>query len=247
MSDPVLSLRDVSLFFPDKPNLFSKNRGKGFWALRDINFDLFEGETLGIIGHNGSGKSTLLKIMAGVYETDTGTMKARPNLHIQLMAIGRGFESSLTGRENAVLNGLLLGKTAAFIRKQLDAIIEFSELGDFIDKPVYTYSSGMTARLGFAVAFHAQPDVILIDEVLGVGDESFRQKSKAAIRSMLKSNKTVVLISHDRKTMETMCDRAILLTKGKLVVVGQTSEVMHHYDTYLKDKKAGKKESPPAA
>lgn len=232
--NPLIRLENVGMRYRNPMSFFSKSKHKGFWALRDISFTLFEGENLGIVGRNGSGKSTLMRILAGVYSTDRGKMTIfKKNLHVQLLTLGIGFEASLTGRENAVLNGMLMGKSRAHMLKRLEVIKDFSELGDFFEKPVYTYSSGMNARLGFAVAMETDPDVLLIDEVLGVGDSNFARKSHEAITSKFNSDQTVVLISHQGSTIRDLCSRAVWIEDGRNMAEGEVNEVSGAYEKFL--------------
>lgn len=229
----LIELSHVGLRYRNPMNFFSKAK-KDFWALRDLSMTVYEGEKLGIVGRNGSGKSTLMRILAGVYSVDKGNLTIhRKNLHVQLLTLGIGFEGSLTGRENAVLNGLLLGKTRRYMLSRLESIKEFSELGDFFEQPVYTYSSGMNARLGFAVAMETDPDVLLIDEVLGVGDTRFQEKSRRAIEQKFTSEQTVVLISHDANTICQMCSRAIWIENGHAMAEGEVHVVSEAYEHFL--------------
>ena len=233
MDNALINLQNVGLRYRNPMNFFSKKK-KDFWALTDLSFTIYEGEKLGIVGRNGSGKSTLMRILAGVYAVDRGSVEIfRKNLHVQLLTLGIGFEGSLTGRENAVLNGLLLGKTRRYMLSRLESIKEFSELGDFFEKPVYTYSSGMNARLGFAVAMETDPDVLLIDEVLGVGDSRFQEKSRLAIQEKFTSEQTVVLISHDANTIRNLCSRAIWIENGKNMADGEVQVVSEAYEKFL--------------
>ena len=201
-----------------------------YWALRDISFDLYFGETLGVIGRNGVGKTTLLRVLAGIISPNTGSIiKYQKNVKITLLSLQAGFIPSLTGRENAILNGMLLGFTKHEIELCLDKIISFSELNGFINEPVQTYSTGMRARLGFSVAYHVEPDVMLIDEVLGVGDEEFRKKSTEAMKKRIKSEKTVVLVSHNPVLLREVCDRLIWIEDGKTKAQGDVKLVMNQY------------------
>lgn len=232
--NPLIRLEHVGLRYRNPMSFFSKSKHKGFWALRDLSFTLFEGENLGIVGRNGSGKSTLMRILAGVYSTDRGKMTVyKKNLHVQLLTLGIGFEASLTGRENAVLNGMLMGKSRGHMLTRLEVIKDFSELGEFFEKPVYTYSSGMNARLGFAVAMETDPDVLLIDEVLGVGDSNFARKSHEAITSKFSSDQTVVLISHQGSTIRDLCSRAVWIEDGRNMAEGEVNEVSGAYEKFL--------------
>jgi len=231
---PLIRLDHVGLRYRNPMSFFSKAKHKGFWALNDLSFTLYEGENLGIVGRNGSGKSTLMRILAGVYSTDRGKMHVfRKNLHVQLLTLGIGFEASLTGRENAVLNGMLMGKSRGHMLSRLEVIKDFSELGDFFEKPVYTYSSGMNARLGFAVAMETDPDVLLIDEVLGVGDSNFARKSHEAITDKFTSDQTIVLISHNSQTIRELCSRAVWIENGRNMAEGEVGSVSEAYESFI--------------
>ncbi len=229
-SEPnILSLHHVGLYYSRRVGILKRTR---HWALRDVSFDLRAGETLGIIGKNGVGKSTLLRILAGIIEPNAGKMIIhRPGLRISLISIGAGFVPYLSGRENAILSGMLMGSTKKEILSRMDDILDFSELNGFFDQPVNTYSTGMRARLGFSVAYHIDPDVILLDEVLGVGDEAFRVKSTSAMKERIKSDKTVVLVSHSVPLIREICDRLVWIEKGQTQAQGNVSEVL---DAYLK-------------
>lgn len=222
---PVMSLRNVGVYYSRDDAMFSREK---FWALQDVSFDLYQGETLGVIGRNGAGKSTLLKLLAGIFVADRGEV-VRTELKASLLSLQVGFIGYLTGRENAILSGILLGMHRSEIEAKMDQIIEFSELGEFIDKPVRTYSSGMRARLGFGVAFQADPDILLIDEALGVGDQDFRRKSSAMMKERIQSNKTVVLVSHNLPTIRALCDRVVWIEQGKTVEVGDTKAILRRY------------------
>lgn len=226
---PLITLTNVGLCYRPLRTIFSKTQ-KEIWALRGLNLVINEGEKLGIIGRNGCGKSTLMRVLSGIYGIDEGGMTfSRPNVHVELLSLGVGFEGNLTGSENAILNGMLMGKSRAHMLSRLQKIHEFSGLGEFFDYPVYTYSSGMNLRLGFSVAMETDPDVLLIDEVLGVGDEIFAAKSEAAIKEKFTSDRTVVLISHDASTIKRMCDRAIWLERGQILAEGDPGEVAEKY------------------
>lgn len=217
----VMSLRNIAVSF--------HRRRKVFWPIQDVSFDLYRGETLGIVGRNGVGKTTLLKVMAGILRPDRGELRSYAHT-VSLLSLHLGFLPLLSGRENAVMGGILLGMGAGKIRALMDSIVDFAELGDFIDEPMHTYSAGMKARLGFSVAFHAEPDVLLIDEVLGVGDAEFREKSSKAMKQKLRSEKTIVLVSHNEATIRELCDRAVWIENGKTRVEGEVTSVMQQYN-----------------
>lgn len=228
MNKKVFSLQDVGISYRKKRGIF----GEPFWALKKVSFDLFQGETLGIIGRNGAGKSTLMRVMSGIVQPDCGTF-INYGYKVSLLSLQLGFISYLTGRENAILGGMLMGLRRKEIEARIPAIKEFSELGDFFEKPINTYSSGMNARLGFSVAFQVDPDVLLVDEVLGVGDEDFRLKSTKVMQERIRSNKTVVFISHDAKMIEKLCDRVVWIEHGESRIEGKPKEVIEKYHHYL--------------
>jgi lipopolysaccharide transport system ATP-binding protein len=229
MKPTLITLNNAGLCYRPLRTMFARTK-KEIWALRGLNLEIKEGEKLGIIGRNGCGKSTLMRVLAGIYGLDEGSIAfARKNVHVELLSLGVGFEGNLTGEENAILNGMLMGKSRKHMLERVDRIKDFSGLGDFFDYPVYTYSSGMNLRLGFSVAMETDPDVLLIDEVLGVGDEMFTQKSEAALREKFTSNRTVVLISHDAGTIIRLCERAIWREKGQILAEGDPAEVADKY------------------
>ncbi len=199
-----------------------------FWALKDINIEIEKGSTLGIIGRNGSGKSTLLKIITGIYKPTTGKVEVRGRI-ASLIELGAGFHPEFSGRENILINGTVLGLSKKEIQDRMEDIIKFAELEEFIDAPLRTYSSGMYVRLGFSVAVHVDPDILLIDEVLSVGDRSFNQKCQEKLYEFRNAKKTMILVSHDLDSIERYCDHVVLLEKGKIVDSGSPKRVI---DTY---------------
>jgi len=215
---------------------FSK---KAFWALRDVSMTVNSGETLGVIGRNGAGKSTLLKVLSGIIEPDTGQVARAPG-RASMLSLQVGFLSHLSGIENATLSGLLLGLTKTQISQKLDQILEFAELGEYANEPMFTYSSGMKARLGFAVAYHAAPEVLLIDEVLGVGDMDFRQKSSAAIRELIDSDRTVVVVSHQPSTLSQLCSRIVWIEDGVSKAAGPADTIIEQYQSFVKERQLQK-------
>lgn len=231
--DVLISVKNVTVSYPIKSGYLKWNKHT---PLKNISFDLLRGETLGIIGRNGAGKSTLLRMIAGIIEPDAGRI-INHGVRVSLLALGVGFMSHLTGRENAILSGLLLGMRKRDILKRMGYIIEFSGLGDFIDQPLRTYSSGMCARLGFSVAIQATPEALLIDEVLGVGDEDFRKKSTEEMKRLIKSDTAIILVSHSLQDINELCDRVILIDQGTIALTGHTAEVLEQYrKLYAKEK-----------
>jgi lipopolysaccharide transport system ATP-binding protein len=207
------------------------NDQREFWALQDVSFEVTRGEAFGIIGHNGAGKSTILKILSRIMKPTKGSMAVNGRLSA-LLEVSAGFHQDLTGRENIFLNGTILGMNRREIESKLDQIIAFSELEEFIDTPVKRYSSGMYARLGFSVAAHVDPEVLIVDEVLSVGDHMFQQRCMERMSSILKGGTTVIFVSHNLKAVTELCTRAMLLKKGEVAIVGGTDSVVRHY---LKD------------
>jgi len=199
-----------------------------FWALREVTFSARPGETLGFCGANGAGKSTLLRLIAGILEPTHGRITVRGRV-ATLLELGAGFLPDLTGRENIALNGALLGLSDAEIRCKLDAIIDFADLGDFIDSPVRTYSSGMYMRLGFAIASHVDADILLIDEVLAVGDAAFQLKCADWLTHLRQRETTVLIVSHDLPTLAARCDRVAWLDRGSVVAFGEPRTVVDRY------------------
>ena len=225
---PVLSLHNTGLFYKRKRGVF----GELFCAFKDISFDLYHGETLGIIGRNGVGKSTLLRMMAGITKPNKGTF-VNYGYQVSLLSLQLGFIPYLSGRENALLSGMLMGLRKKEVKAKMDAIIDFSELGDFIDQPIATYSSGMKARLGFSVAFQVDPDILLVDEVLGVGDAEFRQKSTKVMQEKIRSQKTIVFVSHQAATIKQLCNRAVWIEEGVSRAEGDPISVLKEYHQFL--------------
>jgi ABC-type polysaccharide/polyol phosphate transport system ATPase subunit len=211
------------------PSFLSRdNNRKAFWALDGVSFEVKRGESMGIVGPNGSGKSTLLKIIADLARPTRGKIAVNGRISA-LLELGAGFHPQITGRENAVLNAVLLGLTRREAEEVLPEIIAFSELGDFIDEPMRTYSSGMYIRLGFSVAVHVHADVLLVDEVLAVGDAQFQQKCFDHIEKLRAKGVTIVLVSHDLGSVTRFCERAILLHQGQVQVEGKSQPVVHEY------------------
>lgn len=203
-------------------------RSGEFWAVQDVSFQVNQGETLGIIGANGSGKSTILKMLNGIYLPDAGEIRISGRVGA-LIEIGAGFHPMLTGRENVYINGAILGMTGKQIDEKFDRIVEFSDIGDFIDSPVRHYSSGMYVRLGFSIAVHCEPEILLVDEVLAVGDARFFNKCTNKIRELTERGTTIVLISHNMWLIQTMCDRVVILNRGTVERQGEPIDCAFAY------------------
>ncbi|HMN62357.1 MAG TPA: ABC transporter ATP-binding protein [Anaerolinea sp.] len=199
-----------------------------FWALRDVSFTVRQGEVFGVIGQNGAGKSTILKVIARVLRPTQGRVRVRGRV-APLLELGAGFHPELSGRENIILNGAMFGFTRSQMEKKVDRIIDFSEMHNFIDAPMRTYSSGMWARLGFAVATDVDPDILILDEVLAVGDEAFQRKCVERIEGFREAGTTILLVSHNTAMVESMCQRAAWLDHGTAKCVGDVNEVVHAY------------------
>jgi len=224
---PLIELKNVGLCYRSNHIFYRKRRGE-FWALDDVSLRVYPGETLGVIGRNGAGKSTLLKTIAGILKPDRGQV-IQNTKRIALLSLQIGFVPHLTGKENIMLSGLLLGYTRGEIKARLQDIIEFANLGDFIHQPIDTYSTGMRARLGFAIAFYTNPDVLLVDETLGVGDARFKAKSTLKMKERIQSNHTVVLVSHSPRVIGELCDRVVWIENGHTIQEGLAEEVLAAY------------------
>jgi len=204
-----------------------------FWALKEVSLNVMKGEIFGLVGHNGAGKSTLLKSVARVLRPTSGRIRVFGRM-APLLSVGAGFHPELTGRENVYLNGAILGFTNQEMAEKFDRIVDFAELGEYIEQPLRTYSSGMRARLGFAVATDSRPDVLIIDEILSVGDESFREKSADRMRTYQEEGATTVIVSHNLAMMEQICHRIGWIHGGRLCMIGEASEVIAAYLKELK-------------
>lgn len=209
-----------------------KLRPQEFWALKDISFELHRGQAVGLVGSNGAGKSTLLRIISGLIKPDTGQVHIRGRL-APLIALGAGFNPILTGRENIYANMSILGLTTQQIRQRFDEVVEFAEIEDAIDAPVQTYSSGMAARLGFACAIYTEPNILLVDEVLAVGDARFKAKCYRRLYELRQRGVAFILVNHNSQAILNICDTAIYLTKGALVIQGEVNTVVNHYERDL--------------
>lgn len=199
-----------------------------FWALKDINFSLQKGDRLGILGLNGAGKSTLLKVIAGVLKPTEGSVTTKGTI-VPLLELGAGFDKQYTGAENIYLYGAVLGYSREFLESKYDEIVEFSGLGEFIDVPIKNYSSGMKSRLGFSIATIVEPEILILDEVLSVGDAKFRKKSEKKIMSMFDKGVTVLFVSHSLDQVKRLCNKAILLEKGRIIAQGDIDAVSKIY------------------
>jgi ABC-type polysaccharide/polyol phosphate transport system ATPase subunit len=213
-------------------SMFQRNGAQKFWALRHLNLQVAPGEVVGVIGTNGAGKSTLLKVLAGILIPDEGRLTTYGRVST-LLQLGAGFEPELSGRENIYLNGLVLGLTGAEIEGRFEEIVDFAQLGRFIDAPLKTYSSGMQARLGFSVACSVDPHILLVDEILAVGDETFREKSYNRMLSFKEQGKTILLVSHNLEKIQSFCPRGIWLNQGSIACDGDTSFVVAEYLRYV--------------
>lgn len=211
---------------------FKRAHYNEFHALKGINLEILQGERVGLIGHNGSGKSTLLKCMAKILPADRGSVETHGRI-ATLLELGAGFSPELTGRENMFLNGSILGLSRDEVKASFDDIVDFAGVRDFIDTPVKNYSSGMYVRLGFAIAVHVDPDILLVDEVLAVGDQTFQERSLARMTAFAEAGKTVVLVSHDLGSVEALCDRVILLENGSVAFDGPAAQAMEEYQRRL--------------
>ena len=246
MEHNAIQLSSVTLDFPVKGGAkylkeqvtgrFRRDKGRTtFRALESVDLDIQRGQILGIVGPNGAGKSTILRIMAGIYHPDQGTVRTRGRC-VLLAGIGTGFQSNLSGRENIRLNGSIMGLNKSELAKKMDDIIAFSEIEAHIDQPIRTYSMGMKARLGFAIAAHLEPEILLIDEVMAVGDAAFQKKCKDRIREMVSGDTTVVIVSHNMSTVKTFCDRAICIHEGVINTSGQgVQEAIKAYERILSE------------
>ena len=200
-----------------------------FWALRGVSFELKKGERLGILGLNGAGKSTLLKIIAGVYKPTVGTVEKHGKI-APMLELGAGFDMQYTGAENIFLYGSVLGFSREFLEEKYDEIVEFSELNKFIDVPLKNYSSGMRARLGFSIATVVEPEILILDEVLSVGDAKFRKKSERRVMEMFDKGVTVLFVSHSLEQVQRLCDKAMILEHGQMIAYGDTAKVSKIYE-----------------
>ena len=246
-NDVALRVNDVSICFnlskervDNFKELFIKKlkgeklRFNEFWALKDVSFELKKGERLGILGLNGAGKSTLLKVIAGVYKPTKGSVQRYGHM-APMIELGAGFDPNYTGRENIFLYGSVLGFSKEFLMSKYDEILEFSELGEFIDVPIKNYSSGMKARLGFSIATVVEPEILILDEVLSVGDAKFRKKCEKKMKKMFDHGVTVLFVSHSLAQVKRLCNKAIILEHGQLIAKGDIDDVVEIYEKKIGD------------
>ena len=246
-NDVALRVNDVSICFnlsKEKVDNFKelfikklkgeKLRFNEFWALKDVSFELKKGERLGILGLNGAGKSTLLKVIAGVYKPTKGSVQRYGHM-APMIELGAGFDPNYTGRENIFLYGSVLGFSKEFLMSKYDEILEFSELGEFIDVPIKNYSSGMKARLGFSIATGVEPEILILDEVLSVGDAKFRKKCEKKMKKMFDHGVTVLFVSHSLAQVKRLCNKAIILEHGQLIAKGDIDDVVEIYEKKIGD------------
>ena len=238
---PIVSVKNISLKFKMEQNranslkefcvrwLKRDLKSEDFWALTDVSFDVEKGDVIGIIGHNGAGKSTLLKVISGIMKPTKGTIEAHGNI-VPMLELGSGFDMELSGRENIYLNGAILGYSEEFLNEKYDGIVAFSELGNFIEAPLRTYSSGMLARLAFSVACIVEPEILIVDEILSVGDADFQEKSRARMMDLMTGGTTVFFVSHSLKQIREMCNKVVWLEHGKIQAVGKTGEICDKYE-----------------
>jgi len=217
--------------------MLGRGQAEQFWALRHVDLNVQRGESLAVIGPNGAGKSTLLQVLAGIIRPSEGGVDVTGHVS-GLLTLGAGFDKELTGRDNILLGGAFLGLDDAVTRELLPSIIEYAELGEFIDAPLKTYSSGMRARLGFAIATSIDPDILLLDEVLATGDAAFRTKSKARVIEIVKAAKAVVLVTHDMNWVTEYCNRALLIERGLVVMEGEPAEVVAVHEAHMEEARA---------
>lgn len=241
MKDTIVKLDDISLKFNIDNNRATSlkefvvrwikrdlKHGE-FWALKHVSFEVEKGDVLGIIGHNGAGKSTLLKVISGIMKPTKGKVEAKGNI-VPMLELGSGFDMELSGRENIFLNGAILGYTEKFLKEKYDEIVEFSELGEFIEVPIRTYSSGMLARLAFSVACVVEPEILIVDEILSVGDADFQEKSRKRMMELMAGGTTVFFVSHNLDQIKEMCNKVLWLEHGNTMMFGATREICEKYE-----------------
>jgi ABC-type polysaccharide/polyol phosphate transport system ATPase subunit len=217
-----------------------RNRGKAFWALREVSFSVRHGESLGVIGPNGAGKSTLLQVMAGIITPSEGSMEVDGHVS-SLLTLGVGFDADLSGIDNIRLAGAFMGLDHRVVEEKLPEIVDYAELGEFIDVPIKTYSSGMRARLGFAIATAVEPDILILDEVLSTGDAAFREKSKQRVAELVRDAKAIVLVTHDMNWVREYCNHAMLIEQGRIVAEGSPNDVVEMHQERSAERRAAAK------
>lgn len=222
-NDKITSIKEMATQF-----LQGKLKFKEFWALQNVNFDVKKGEVVGLVGRNGAGKSTTLKIISGILKPTNGRVSRNGNI-VPMLELGSGFDYDLSGRENIFLNGAILGYSKEFLKQKYDEILEFSELGEFIEMPIRNYSSGMLMRLAFSVATVVNPEILIVDEILAVGDENFQRKSRARMLELMSGGTTVLFVSHDLNQIREMCNRVVWLDGGTVKMVGDAKTVCDAY------------------
>lgn len=239
--DSIITVDNVSMRFRMDKNkttslkewvvthLLGKQQYEEFSALSDVSFEVKRGEIVGIIGRNGAGKSTLLKVISGIFKPTSGKVVTAGRV-APMLELGSGFDMELSGHDNIFLNGAILGFSEEFLKSKYDEIVAFSELGEFIDMPLKTYSSGMLARLAFSVATMIEPEILIVDEILAVGDAAFQEKSRARMMELMSGGTTVLFVSHSLQQIREMCDRVIWLEHGKVQMMGQTQDVCDQYE-----------------
>ena len=241
MNNTSIEVKDLCIDYrplknmPSIKNLFreKQDRGKIVHAVKNVSFEVNRGEILGIIGKNGSGKSTMLRAMAGIFQPDSGYIDLKGN-SISLMSIGVGFNEDISGRKNIVLSGMTLGFTEEEMLRRTPEIIDFAEIGDFIDMPVRTYSSGMHSKLAFAITANLDTDIMLVDEVLSVGDERFKKKSRNKMKELITdSNRTVIMVSHEMGVMRELCDRILWINEVEMMAIGESEKIINAYQEYM--------------
>lgn len=230
ISEPIITLQNVGCTYSIRKGFLKVGK---YEALKDVSFTIRRGETVGIIGRNGAGKSTLLRLVAGVILPDTGQVIRHTPVSISLLTLQLGFSAELTGKDNAILGAMLLGHTRKDAVASLDAINDFAELGYWFEEPLKSYSSGMKARLGFAVAMEMSPDVLLVDEVLGVGDAAFSKKSTTTMKEKMLSGQTVLFVSHNAATIKELCTSVVWIENGVTKMAGNTNDVLAAYTEYI--------------
>lgn len=238
---PIVAVKGVSLKFKMEHNRADSLKefcvrwlkhdldSEAFWALRDVSFMVEKGDVVGIIGHNGAGKSTLLKVISGIMKPSKGSVEVHGNI-VPMLELGSGFDFELSGRENIYLNGAILGYSKQFLDSRYQKIVDFSELGGFIGAPLRTYSSGMLARLAFSVACVVEPEILIVDEILSVGDAGFQEKSRARMMELMDGGTTVFFVSHNLEQVKEMCSRVVWLEHGTVQAVGPVEEICRRYE-----------------